>query len=236
MKTYEIYGASPEVDSAGGSRATSTTEVALLVQEALHVDMLARAQHPAPLRQYRHAELDDNCLREEFVLPNVSYRDDSLPYPEFDHPVIVRINEPADPQGSHDALHDVGLVLLRSRRREYTTRKPVRGEPMLEMYGAAGDAARAVELLSPVLSMAFDGNVHASSGGDSHYYDESDRFGTILVFNNAARPFDDVPFPKHTEFPTIVIAVNPPHCGELGQLLTAQGFTSLTTAKLAGLS
>jgi hypothetical protein len=102
---------------------------------------------------------------------------------------------------------------------------------MLELYGIRDTAASVVARLSPVLGMAFDGNEHASVGADSHYYDESEHFGTILVFDNVAGPFDNLPFPKFAAFPAVLLAVNPPRTGELRRLLLQHGFAALNKAE-----
>jgi hypothetical protein len=86
-------------------------------------------------------------------------------------------------------------------------------------------------MLSPLLNMSFDGNEHASSGGDSHYYGESAQFGAILIFDNTPRPFDDLPLPQHAGHPSVVIVVNPPDRKDLERRLVNAGLALLKTAQ-----
>lgn len=92
------------------------------------------------------------------------------------------------------------------------------------------EPATVIDTLQLRLQMAFDGNEHAAVGGDSHYYGESERFGSILVFTNAPTPFDDAPFPQHADARTVVIAANPRTGRELRRLLLDCGLAHLTAA------
>jgi hypothetical protein len=100
----------------------------------------------------------------------------------------------------------------------------------LDVYGTPTDATTATEALQSRLGMAFDGNEHAAVGRDSHYYGESERFGSILVFSNAPTLFDDAPFPQHADARTVVVAVNPSAGRELQQILLDCGFAHLNAA------
>ena len=229
MKTYEIYGSSPGTPPTAHERRRKAHRIALQLQQVLDVELLAR-EDGEPRGLYRHRAVGENSIQEVFVLNN-SANDGDPPYPEVEHQVVVRLNEPAAMPPPPATLEALGLTLLRRRRREYSAPRPVSAEPVLELYGAPADAASVVGLLSPLLGMAFDGNEHAATGGDSHYYDESERFGTILIFDNMPKPHDDIPFPAHSDSRAVVIAVNPTDDAELRRLLLGHGFALLKTTE-----
>lgn len=227
MKIFDLYG-SPSRASARIADS-NTTKVALDVQHALGVNMHARGDDPRPYGYYCHAEHRRDATRQEFVMSNVPSAGAPAPYPEFDNAIVVGISEPADPHKTRAALEAAGLRLLRRRRREYAVPQNLGIRLSLELYGTPTDAATAAATLQPRLGMAFDGNEHASVGGDSHYYGESERFGSILIFNNAPTLFDDAPFPQHADARAVAMAVNSSAGRELRQLVLDCGFAPLKT-------
>ncbi|HEX7105934.1 MAG TPA: hypothetical protein VF218_08220 [Acidothermaceae bacterium] len=228
MKTYDLYGtlsraSAPVPDS-------NTTKVALDVQRALGVEMLARADDPRPYAHYSHAEYRRDAARQEFVVSNVPSAEAPAPYPEFDDAIIVGIDEPVDPHQTRAALEAVGLRLLRRRRREYAAPHDQEVRPSLDVYGTSTGAAATTATLQRRLDMPFDGNEHVAVGGDSHYYGESERFGSILVFDNVSTAFDDAPFRQYSDVRAVVIVVNSRAGRELRQLLFDCGFQHLESA------
>jgi hypothetical protein len=170
-------------------------------------------------------------MTELFVSGNLEEPCDPAPFPEFDYAVIVRVDEPFDHAETQATLEEAGLTLLRRRRREYALPPRETTRPFLQLYGSSEGAPRTVGMLSRLLDMQFDGNEHASGGGDSHYYGESGQFGSILVFDNAPRPFDDMPFRQHASHPSVLVALNPPERKNLEDHLVGAGLALLKTAE-----
>lgn len=229
MKTYDAFGALPDRKANAAENGANATTTALRVQRALGVNLFA--DETSAYSQYSSRGLSARGMKELFVSGNLEAPCDPSPLPEFDYAVIVNVDEPFDRADTQAALEGIGLTLLRRRRREYALSSSDTAHPFLQLYGASEDAPRIVEMLAQVLKMSFDGNEHASSGGDSHYYGESGQFGAMLVFDNSPRPFDDMPFPQHPSHPSILIAVNPPDRRNLEERLVSAGLALLKTAQ-----
>lgn len=229
MKTYDTFGALPGRHALGAKNGANATAIALRVQRALGVNVLA--DETLAYSQYSSRGLPARGMKELFVSGNLDESGDPAPFPEFDYAVVVNIDEPFDRTDTQATLEGIGLTLLRRRRREYTLSTSEATCPFLQLYGASGDAQRTVAMLSPLLNMSFDGNEHASSGGDSHYYGESTQFGAVLIFDNTPRPFDDMPFPQHAGHPSVVIVLNAPDREDLEHRLVNAGLALLKTAQ-----
>jgi hypothetical protein len=229
VKTYDTFGALPERNAPGTDNGANATAIALLVQRALGVNVFA--DETFAYSQYSSRGLHARGMRELFVSGNLEEPCDPAPLPEFDYAVVVNVDEPFDRAETQAALEGIGLTLLRRRRREYALPPSDTTRPFLQLYGGSEAVPRTVDMLSRLLNMPFDGNEHASSGGDSHYYGESGEFGAILVFDNSPRPFDDLPFRQHSSHPSILIAVNPPHRRDLEDRLVGAGLALLKTAQ-----
>jgi hypothetical protein len=228
MKTYDVFGAVPLNISDAENNLAHVQKIALRVQSALHAEMFAREDR-SPYAQYRHMDFDDAVPREIFVVSNVAVDGKRGKYPEFDETVIVAVGAPNNPDDSRSLLEALGLTLLRRRRREYALPSNPPPGPVIDLFGSSVAADAAVRVLSPMLGMAFDGNEQAASGGDSHYYDESERFGTILVFSNETTKTADQPFPDYSRFATVVIVVNSPERDYVNRVLLDNGFMLLKT-------
>lgn len=217
MKTFDTFGALPARHTVATTNGTNATAIALRVQRALGVNVLA--DEALAYSQYSSRGLPARGMKALLVSGNLDEPGDPAPSPEFDYAVVVDVDEPFDPAETRATLEGIELTLLRRRRREYALLPSHATHPSVGLYGSFADAAHTVSLLSRLLNMSFDGNEHASSGGDSHYYGESEQFGAILVFDNTARPFDRLPFPRHTDHPSVVIVVGPPDRNQLARRL-----------------
>lgn len=229
MKMYDTFGALPGRDTIATDNGTNATAIAVRVQHALGVNMFA--DEAFAYSQYSSRGLCPRGMRELFVSGNLEEPCDPAPLPESDYAVVVNVDEPFDHADTQATLEGIGLTLLRRRKREYAL--PTRGKPrpFLQLYGSSDDAPSTVHMLSQLLNMAFDGNEHASSGGDSHYYGESGQFGAILVFDNSPKPFDETPFQQHASHPSVLIALNPPNRKNLEDRLLNAGLALLKTAQ-----
>lgn len=227
MKTYDLYGALPDNAMPERDLAASVTALALRVQSALGIDVFAREG-----RNYSDYRADDveSALGAVFIGANVCDGERSAPCPESRYPLVVGISESADPERTQASLEPIGLTLVRRRRRGYALPRSRPAASSVDLYGAPTSAADIVQTLVASLRLTFDGNEHAASGGDSHYYDESVRFGTLLVFDNVARPFDEQPFPQYPDTAGVVVAINSPEREALKHLLMSHGFTLLKSA------
>jgi hypothetical protein len=225
MKTFDTFGALPVRHAVTADNGANATAVALSVQRALGVNLLA--DETMAYSQYSSRALPARGMTELFVSGNLNEPGDPAPLPEFDYAVVVNVDEPFDRADTQATLEGVGLKLLRRRRREYALPPSQGARPSLQLYGTSGDAARTVSTLSRLLGMSFDGNEHAPGGGDSHYYGESERSGAILIFDNTPRPFDDLPFPQHADHPSVVIVVNVPDGNDLERRLVDAGLVLL---------
>jgi hypothetical protein len=228
MKTYDTFGALPARQTVTTTNGTNATAIALRVQRALGVNVLA--DEALAYSQYSSRGLPARGMEALFVSGNLDEPRDPAPLPEFDYAVVVEVDEPFDPADTRATLEGIELTLLRRRRREYALSPSHTTHPSLGLYGSSADAAHTVSLLSRLLDMSFDGNEHASSGGDSHYYGESEQSGAILVFDNIPRPSDHLPFPQHADYPSVAIAVNPRDRTDLGRRLVDAGLALLKTA------
>lgn len=227
MKTYDTFGALPVRHAVATGNGANATAIALRVQRALGVNVLA--DEAVAYSQYSSRGLPTRGMTELSVSGNLDEAGDPAPLPEFDYAVVVNVDEPFDRAETQATLEGIGMTLLRRRRREYALPPSHTAHPFLQVYGAAGDAARTVSVLSPLLNMSFDGNEHASDG-DSHYYGESEQSGAILIFDNTPRPFDDLPFPQHADHPSVVVVLNPPERNDLERRLVDAGLALLKTA------
>jgi len=230
MKTYDTFGALPGRNTIATKNGANATAIAVRVQRALGVNLFA--DETFAYSQYSSRGLRARGMRELFVSGNIEEPGDPAPLPESDYAVVVSVDEPFDHVDTQGTLEGLGLTLLRRRRREYELPPPREGSrPLLQLYGASEDAPSTVNMLSQLLNMPLDGNEHASSGGDSHYYGESGQFGAILIFDNSPRPFDDMPFRQYPSHSSILIAVNPPDRKDLEDRLLGAGLALLKTAQ-----
>ncbi len=229
MKTYDTFGALPDRKAHATENGANATAIALRVQRALGVNVLA--DETLEYGQYSSRGLPASGMKELFVSGNLDAPCDPAPHPEFDYAVVVNVDEPFDRADTQATLEGIGLTLLRRRRREYALSSSDTSHPFLQVYGASEEAQRTVNVLSRILNMSFDGNEHASSDGDSHYYGESSQFGAVLVFDNSPRPFDDIPFRQHANHASILVAVSPPDRKDLEDRLVGAGLVLLRTAK-----
>ena len=229
MKMYDTFGALPGRNTIATDNGTNATAIAVRVQHTLDVNIFANETFA--YSQYASRGLRARAMRDLFVSGNIEEPCDPAPLPEFDYAVVVNVDEPFDHVDTQATLEGIGLTLLRRRRREYALPPSETSHPFLQLYGASEDAPSTVHMLSQLLNMPFDGNEHASSGGDSHYYGESGQFGVILVFDNSPRPFDETPFRQHAGHPSILIAMNPPDRKSLEDRLLGAGLALLKSAQ-----